>query len=109
MNIVDKASLQVACENGKVSELSGFAKKTEQNILEAVKQLGAKKDRYPIDQMRRLNQEIIDYIDTLNYIDQYSSAGSFRRFKEMSKDLDFIISTDNPKAVQQQLLNIPTK
>ncbi len=74
-----------------------------------MKQLGAKKDRYPIDQMRRLNQEIIDYIDTLNYIDQYSSAGSFRRFKEMSKDLDFIISTDNPKAVQQQLLNIPNK
>ena len=27
----------------------------------------------------------------------------------MSKDLDFIISTDNPKAVQQQLLNIPNK
>ena len=27
LNIVDKASLQVACENGKVSELSGFAKK----------------------------------------------------------------------------------
>ncbi len=49
LNIVDKASLQVACENGKVSELSGFAKKTEQNILEAVKQLGAKKDRYPIN------------------------------------------------------------
>ncbi|HHO1758392.1 TPA: helix-hairpin-helix domain-containing protein, partial [Staphylococcus aureus] len=68
LNIVDKESLQVACENGKVSELSGFAKKTEQNILEAVKQMGAKKDSYPIDQMRRLNQEIIDYIDTLNYI-----------------------------------------
>ncbi|HDJ1807485.1 TPA: DNA polymerase/3'-5' exonuclease PolX, partial [Staphylococcus aureus] len=41
LNIVDKESLQVACENGKVSELSGFAKKTEQNILEAVKQMGA--------------------------------------------------------------------
>ncbi|MCD2476599.1 DNA polymerase/3'-5' exonuclease PolX, partial [Staphylococcus aureus] len=50
LNIVDKGSLQVACENGKVSELSGCAKKTEQNILEALKQLGAKKDRYPIDQ-----------------------------------------------------------
>lgn len=80
LNIVDKASLQVACENGKVSELSGFAKKTEQNILEAVKQLGAKKDRYPIDRMRRLNQEIIDYIDTLNYIDRYSSARKLPSF-----------------------------
>ena len=44
-----------------MSELSGFAK-TEQNILEAVKALGAKKDRYPIDTMRGLNRIIIDYL-----------------------------------------------
>ncbi|MBO1198596.1 DNA polymerase/3'-5' exonuclease PolX [Staphylococcus simiae] len=109
LNITDKESLQQACEQGKVSELSGFAKKTEQNILEAVKQLGAKKDSYPIDQMRGLNKEIIDYIATLEDVIQYSSAGSFRRYKEMSKDLDFIISTNKPDHVQQQLLKIPNK
>ncbi|EHJ06967.1 hypothetical protein SS7213T_11690, partial [Staphylococcus simiae CCM 7213 = CCUG 51256] len=109
LNITDKESLQQACEQGRVSELSGFAKKTEQNILEAVKQLGAKKDSYPIDQMRGLNKEIIDYIATLEDVIQYSSAGSFRRYKEMSKDLDFIISTEKPDHVQQQLLNIPNK
>src|SRR5699024_12759608 len=43
LNIDGKEALQKACEEGKVSELSGFAKKTEQNILEAVKALGAKK------------------------------------------------------------------
>src|SRR5699024_3871348 len=55
LNIDGKEALQKACEEGKVSELSGFAKNTEQNILEAVKALGAKKERYPIDQMRGLN------------------------------------------------------
>ena len=109
LNITDKTSLQEACEAGKVSELSGFAKKTEQNILEAVKALGAKKENYPIDQMRGLNHQIIDYISQLDDIDQYASAGSFRRYKEQSKDLDFIISTNNPEKVQQQLLNIPNK
>lgn len=109
LNITDKTSLQEACEAGKVSELSGFAKKTEQNILEAVKALGAKKESYPIDQMRRLNHQIIDYISQLDDIDQYASAGSFRRYKEQSKDLDFIISTNNPEKVQQQLLEIPNK
>lgn len=109
LNIIDKESLQQACEQGKVSELSGFAKKTEHNILEAVKQLGAKKDRYPIDQMRGLNKEIMDYIAKLDNVIQYSSAGSFRRFKEMSKDLDFIISTNKPDHVKQQLLEIPNK
>lgn len=109
LNITDKTSLQEACEAGKVSELSGFAKKTEQNILEAVKALGAKKESYPIDRMRGLNHQIIDYISQLDDIDQYASAGSFRRYKEQSKDLDFIISTNNPEKVQQQLLEIPNK
>lgn len=109
LHIIDKKSLQKACEEGEVSKLSGFAKKTEQNILEAVKALGAKKDSYPIDQMRGLNNEIIDFIKKLKHVDNYSSAGSFRRYKEMSKDLDFIISTEQPLAVQQQLLDIPNK
>ncbi|NMK82836.1 DNA polymerase/3'-5' exonuclease PolX [Staphylococcus capitis] len=109
LHIIDKKSLQKACEEGEVSKLSGFAKKTEQNILEAVKALGAKKDSYPIDQMRGLNNEIIDFIKKLKHVDNYSSAGSFRRYKEMSKDLDFIISTEQPLEVQQQLLDIPNK
>ena len=47
--------------------------------------------------MRGLNHQIIDYISQLDDIDQYASAGSFRRYKEQSKDLDFIISTNNPE------------
>jgi len=107
LNIDSKEALQVACEKGKVSELSGFAKKTEQNILEAVKALGAKKEKYPIDQIRGLNSEINDYLATVKDIDKYEVAGSYRRYKEMSKDLDYIISTDHPTSVQQSLLKMP--
>ncbi|MCE5003007.1 DNA polymerase/3'-5' exonuclease PolX [Staphylococcus pseudoxylosus] len=109
LNIDGKESLQAACEQGLVSELNGFAKKTEQNILEAVKALGAKKDNYPIDQMRGLNKMIDAYLSQIDAIVQYEVAGSFRRYKEMSKDLDCIISTDEPANVQQALLNIPNK
>lgn len=109
LNITDKESLQEACEAGKVSELSGFAKKTEQNILEAVKALGAKKDHYPIDLMRHLNKDIMTYLEQLEEVEHYSEAGSFRRYKEVSKDLDYIISTRHSLHVQQQLLNIPNK
>lgn len=107
LNIDSKEALQVACEQGKVSELSGFAKKTEQNILEAVKALGAKKEKYPIDQIHGLNSEINDYLATVKDIDKYEVAGSYRRYKEMSKDLDYIISTDHPTSVQQSLLKMP--
>ena len=109
LNVIDKTTLQQACEAGKVSELSGFAKKTEQNILEAVKALGARKEKYPIDQMRGLNLKIKAHLETINQIDKFEVAGSFRRFKEMGKDLDYIISTDEPELVQQALLTIPNK
>lgn len=109
LNIDGKEALQKACEAGEVSELSGFAKKTEQNILEAVKALGAKKDKYPIDQMRGLNIEINEHLSSIEGIEQYEVAGSYRRFKEMSKDLDYIISTNEPTKVQQSLLDIPNK
>lgn len=109
LNITDKEHLQEACEAGKVSELSGFAKKTEQNILEAVKALGAKKDHYPIELMRHLNKDIMTYLEQLEEVEHYSEAGSFRRYKEVSKDLDYIISTRHPLHVQQHLLNIPNK
>ena len=59
--------------------------------------------------MRGLNRIIIDYLETIDDIEKYSEAGSFRRYKEMSKDLDYIISTEHPDKVQQQLLNIPNK
>ncbi|PNZ05838.1 DNA polymerase/3'-5' exonuclease PolX [Staphylococcus equorum subsp. linens] len=109
LNIDGKEALQKAGEAGEVSELSGFAKKTEQNILEAVKALGAKKDKYPIDQMRGLNIEINEHLSSIEGIEQYEVAGSYRRFKEMSKDLDYIISTNEPTKVQQSLLDIPNK
>lgn len=107
LNIKDKTDLQKACEAGEVSQLSGFAKKTEQNILEAVKALGAKKSHYPINTIRGFHEEINAHLDAFDAVEKYEVAGSFRRFKEMSKDLDYIISTNDPDRVQQQLLELP--
>lgn len=109
LNIKDKDSFQKACEQGKISQLDGFGKKTEQNYLEAVKALGAKKERYPIDTMIGLNQEIENYLKEISEIERFEVAGSFRRMKEMSKDLDYIMSTTQPSKVQKQLLDLPIK
>jgi DNA polymerase (family 10) len=34
---------------------------------------------------------------------------AFRRYKEVSKDLDYIISTTKPQSVQAALIKIPNK
>ncbi|MHD0398027.1 DNA polymerase/3'-5' exonuclease PolX [Staphylococcus simulans] len=109
LGITNKEELARACENKEVSALSGFGKKTEENILAGVKALSARKERYPINLLIKLNQEIEDYLATIDALEQYHVAGSFRRVKEMSKDLDYIMSTHEPEAVQQALLKVPHK
>ncbi|MGN5893225.1 DNA polymerase/3'-5' exonuclease PolX [Staphylococcus simulans] len=109
LGITNKEELARACENKEVSALSGFGKKTEENILAGVKVLSARKERYPINLLIKLNQEIEEYLETIDALEQYHVAGSFRRVKEMSKDLDYIMSTNDPETVQQVLLKVPHK
>lgn len=109
LGITNKEELARACENKEVSALSGFGKKTEENILAGVQALSARKERYPINLLIKLNDEIEAYLSTIDALEQYHVAGSFRRVKEMSKDLDYIMSTTEPEKVQQALLNVPHK
>ncbi|QTN14367.1 DNA polymerase/3'-5' exonuclease PolX [Staphylococcus pseudintermedius] len=109
LNITDKDSFQKAAQNHEISALDGFGKKTEEKYLEAIRELGAKKDAYPIDTMKGLNTLITKHLQSIEAIERFEVAGSFRRKKEMSKDLDYIISTNDPLEVQQQLLAIPEK
>ncbi|MCJ0921382.1 DNA polymerase/3'-5' exonuclease PolX [Mammaliicoccus sciuri] len=107
LDIKNKEDLVKACENNQVSELPGFAKKTEQKLLEEAKVLGQRPEKYPINTMIKANEVINQFLDNIEDIIQYQVAGSFRRMKEMSKDLDYIISTEEPTKVQQALLEFP--
>lgn len=107
LDIKNKEDLIKACEKNQVSELPGFAKKTEQKLLEEAKVLGQRPEKYSINTMIKAHEVINQFLDNIEDINQYQVAGSFRRMKEMSKDLDYIISTEEPTKVQQALLEFP--
>lgn len=106
LDIVDEASLKEACETNQVSSLKGFGKKTEENILKAIEESGTQPDRLPLAAVLPLAKRIEGYLEQIPEINRFSVAGSMRRIRETVKDLDFIISTDDPIAVREALLNI---
>lgn len=106
LNIKDKDDLIAACEKNEVSALPGFAKKTEQKLLDEAKVLGQRPERYPINTMMKANDTISNYLETIEGIEQFQVAGSFRRKKEMSKDLDYIIATKDENGVKEALLKL---
>lgn len=103
---VDSAeSLRVACEEGKVAALSGFGKKTQDKIMKELQSFGEKAETHPIWLLDELVTQLNVLLEEIQEIDEFFVAGSFRRVKEQSKDIDFIIATENPAAVKEALLS----
>ncbi|KEZ51928.1 MULTISPECIES: DNA polymerase/3'-5' exonuclease PolX [Metabacillus] len=107
LGVTDAESLKQACEEEKVQALAGFGKKTEEKILEAIKEMGTRPERLPLSFVLPIADEIETYLESCGEILKYSRAGSLRRMRETVKDLDFIIATDHPQFVREQLLKMP--
>ncbi|UOQ47195.1 DNA polymerase/3'-5' exonuclease PolX [Gracilibacillus caseinilyticus] len=104
LNVMDEESLRKACENNEIQVLKGFGKKTEEKILEALNNIGARPERLPVSVVTSIVEQIEQYLASIKEISRFSIAGSMRRFRETVKDLDFIIATDSPEQVREQLL-----
>lgn len=99
-------ALKLACEEGKVQSLPGFAKKTEEKILLEIENLQSKPERTAVWQIEPIVDLIEHKLASIALIDKFSVAGSYRRVKEASKDIDFIIATSSPQEVREELLKI---
>ncbi|MEH7074815.1 DNA polymerase/3'-5' exonuclease PolX [Neobacillus drentensis] len=107
LGVIDVTSLKEACEAGKVQALAGFGKKTEEKILSAIANVGTRPERLPLAYMLPIAEQIEATLGNFSDIEQYSRAGSLRRMRETIKDLDFIIATNQPEQVREQLLQLP--
>lgn len=97
-------SLRTACENKEVQKLAGFGVKTEEKILKELEHFGERNEKHPIWQLESIVNDINDLLSSIFEVKQFSVAGSFRRVNEMSKDLDFVISTDDREVVKEKIL-----
>ena len=107
LQVNDINDLKIACEEGRVSALAGFGKKTEEKILAAIAEAGSRPERLPLAFMLPISYEIEQKLANMSAVIRFSKAGSIRRMRETIKDLDFIISTDEPEIVKEQLLALP--
>ncbi len=106
LGIEDMEMLKQACLNEKIQILAGFGKKSEEKILASIEEYGKRPDRLPIALMLALADDIEKELRTMDGVITYSRAGSLRRMRETIKDLDFIIATNEPEKVREQLLQL---
>ncbi|MFD0047752.1 DNA polymerase/3'-5' exonuclease PolX [Actinomycetes bacterium NPDC127524] len=104
LQVNDVHDLKRVCEEGRVRDLAGFGKKTEEKILAAIEDAGKRPDRLPLAFMMPIAGDIEAALENMDHIIRFSRAGSLRRMRETIKDLDFIISSDKPEEIKEQLL-----
>lgn len=105
LNIIDAETLKASCESGQVQALAGFGKKTEEKILKELESFGQRAERLPAWQLEPVVLEINQLLASIVEIQKFSVAGSFRRVSETSKDVDFIIATEQHEVVRDTILS----
>lgn len=97
-------SLKQACIEKKVQKIAGFGKKSEENILAAIEEVGVRPERLSLAFVLSIAEQIEQQLSQMKAVEEFSRAGSLRRLRETVKDLDFIIATSEPDVVREQLL-----
>ncbi|MCA9090023.1 MAG: DNA polymerase/3'-5' exonuclease PolX [Planctomycetaceae bacterium] len=99
--------LKQAAEQGQVAKLKGFAKKTEQIILEGIAQVASFGQRFSIADAKAAADELIEDLQSLKSVSRASVAGSCRRRKETCGDLDLLTTATDSAAVMDRLAAHP--
>ncbi|MEI6032899.1 MAG: DNA polymerase/3'-5' exonuclease PolX [Verrucomicrobiae bacterium] len=93
--------LERACLSGQVSGLPGFGEKTAANILQAIEHHRKHVGEFRLGDVAGLAGSLLDDLRSHPGVGQARIAGSYRRQKEVIRDLDFIVSSRHPAEVSE--------
>ncbi|MCP8311912.1 MAG: DNA polymerase/3'-5' exonuclease PolX [Candidatus Methylarchaceae archaeon HK02M1] len=88
--------LESAARQGKIRELEGFGKKSEENILLSIEMYRSAQERFLLGYALPIAKEIEKKLNESKVVGRISLAGSIRRRKETVGDLDILATSDEP-------------
>lgn len=105
LDIGDIESLNEAMEKGKIRELSGFGKKTEENIRNNVENFSPGNERILLKNVEELVEDLTAYLEKENTLHRITVAGSYRRRKETVGDIDILATSSSNKKGMEHFVN----
>ena len=99
--------LKAACEDGRVAKLSGFGKKSVENLLRGMENRIAYGRRHLWWDVQGVALPLLEQLRQLPEVDRAEVAGSFRRGSETVGDLDYIVGSSKPKPIMDWFVSRP--
>lgn len=94
-------ALENACRLGHIAELEGFGAKSQEKILKSIQVLKQHSGRHLAAFANKVAEPIVKSLREHSAVTRVEVAGSLRRKRETVKDIDIIVSSDDPPAVMK--------
>ena len=107
LGIKNSAELEKACREKKLLELSGIKEKTIENILQGIALVKKGRERMDLGTALAVANEFIAALKNAPGIIQLTACGSLRRMKETIRDIDILVSSQNPQKIMEALAKLP--
>jgi len=101
------AKLTAACEEGRVAELPGFGKKTQEKLLAGIRNREAYGKRRLWWEAQGVAAPILEGLRSQPGVEEAAAAGSLRRLAETVGDLDFLASSREPEPLMEWFCTQP--
>jgi DNA polymerase (family 10) len=88
-----------ACRSGRVARLAGFGETTQAKICQAIEQRAKHAGSFQLGQIAGEAETLLAELRAHPAALQAGIAGSYRRRKEIVRDLDYIVATTQPAVV----------
>ncbi len=99
LDITSLDELELAAENDRITSLDGFGSKTQQNILENVRQLRRYEAQWRLADAWTATHSFLQALRALDAVDRAVPTGALRRSTETMERCDVLVSTATPKQV----------
>ncbi len=101
-------SLKLVCDRHGLEKIPGYGAKMERNILEGIAMLRKNAGKWLLSEALEFASDMAKAIRSWDEVESVEVAGSLRRHKELVKDIDLVVSTENPKAVMKKFVSLPS-
>lgn len=99
LGILSIEELKTAAQKGKLRDLPGMGKKSEEKVLEGIESLERRSDRTPIGKAKPAAERILAALLELPEAQEGVIAGSIRRGRPTIGDVDILIASDNAQPI----------
>ncbi len=91
LDIKSISELEYACGENRLVTLKGFGQKTQDKVLSAIQQLKVNSEFHLLDIVHETAVHIAEMLDKLSGAERYQFTGSYRRGREVIRDIDCVI------------------